>query len=170
MSKTLTIATTLALIALQTGCATTNDVETPMKRIPGQAPISLASPDVHNQWDKEVTSAPRPSRGTTTRDQTTPLRSDPGPNRDTISVGFENIRRSTDQCLARSMKREGRVPAPKVRILVTIREDGKVTRLTLNQHLRGTTFSNCLNSHIDRWRFDPWQGSPVKVARVFILE
>jgi hypothetical protein len=169
MSKPLITAITLLLSTCTLGgCATTQGVKASTKRIPGQAPVSLASADVHDKWGGRPSTARIPSRRAYNQRDT--LEPSPSSGPDNIREGFENIKRSTDQCLARSMKRDGKLPAPKVRLMVTIREDGRVTRLNMNRQLNGTIFGNCLNAHIDRWRFDPWKGKPVKVARVFILE
>lgn len=157
-----------------TGCASAP--ETALSQAgpaPGQAPVSLASPDMHQKWgaapEATIPTPPRPAA----EDAVEPVREHTrtkDPTRDMLAAGFQNIRRSTDQCLARYLKRNGEVPTSRLHLQLTIRGDGKVARMTMDRELSGTVFGTCLRSHMDRWHFDAWGGEPIKVARIFILE
>ena len=159
--------------AMCVGCAT-GGTSADSVVIPGQAPVSMVSEETHRQWGSQRFVSSSTHNLSKQGSFAEPMRASRSevdePTRAMLTNGFENIRRSTDQCLARSMKRDGKVPAPKVRIQLTIRGDGKVTGMRMDGGLRGTVFGNCLRSHVGRWRFDPWGGRPIKVARIYVLE
>ena len=84
--------------------------------------------------------------------------------------GFRNVRHSADQCLERHMKRSGRLPKGKVKVIVTIAGDGAVSDVRMDEEVTNTVFESCMRSHTSRWRFPKFAGEPLHVARVFLLQ
>lgn len=90
--------------------------------------------------------------------------------RDDLVRGFRNVRRSADQCLERHLKRQGRLPKGKVKVVVTINGDGRVSGLNMDREISNTLFDSCMRAHKSRWRFPPFSGKPLLVSRVFVLQ
>jgi hypothetical protein len=90
--------------------------------------------------------------------------------REDLVRGFRNVRRSADQCLERHIKRQGRLPKGKVKVVVTIDGDGRVSGLNMDQEVSNTLFDSCMRAHKSRWRFPQFSGKPLLVSRVFVLQ
>jgi outer membrane biosynthesis protein TonB len=92
------------------------------------------------------------------------------PDRRALLEGFSHIRRSTQQCLERYKKRHTTAPVEKLRVEIKVQRDGSVSQLRVDRAVRGTSFGRCLKAHADRWRFAPFSGEPIQVARSFQLK
>jgi len=90
--------------------------------------------------------------------------------REDLVRGFRNVRRSADQCLERHIKRQGRLPKGKVKVVVTINGNGRVSGLNMDREVSNTLFDSCMRAHKSRWRFPEFSGKPLLVSRVFVLQ
>lgn len=92
-------------------------------------------------------------------------------SREDLSKGFVNIRKSVFQCVERHTKRSGNpMDSGKVRVTVTILNNGSVGDVSIDAELRNTVFGLCMKSHTSRWRFPQFQGTSMKVKRTFVIQ
>lgn len=92
-------------------------------------------------------------------------------SREDLSKGFVNIRKSVFQCVERHTKRSGNpMDSGKVRVTVTILNNGSVGDVSIDAELRNTVFGMCMKSHTSRWRFPQFQGTAMKVKRTFVIQ
>lgn len=92
------------------------------------------------------------------------------PDRQALLEGFAHISRSTQQCLERYKKRHPRAPVETLRVEIQVQRDGSVSQLQVDRVVRETSFGRCLQAHSSRWRFAPFTGEPIQVARNFQLK
>lgn len=85
--------------------------------------------------------------------------------------GFRRIRRSVMVCRERFMRRGGRFETPKIKVSIVIQPTGRVSKYSTSPGtLAGTEFDQCMKSHMGRWRFAKWDGSPTEVSSSYILQ
>lgn len=91
--------------------------------------------------------------------------------KDDARKGFRRIRRSVMVCRERFMRRGGRFETPKIKVTIVVQPSGKVSKFSTSPgSLVGTEFDRCMNSHMSRWRFARWDGSPTEVSSSYILQ
>ena len=86
---------------------------------------------------------------------------------DELDVGFSGIARSADQCLSRFRKKGETFPLESIRVEVTIKPNGRVSRMVLPRKVRWSAFGRCMKAHSDRWLFPVFEGRPIRAAKVF---
>ena len=91
-------------------------------------------------------------------------------DRSALVEGFYSVGRSVNQCVSRHIKRRGERPAERIKVLVTISQDGRVSRFTIDRNLRSTVFGACMNAHSSRWLFPEFTGKPIQAAKKFVVQ
>jgi predicted Zn finger-like uncharacterized protein len=87
-----------------------------------------------------------------------------------LDKGFEGVRRSVDQCLARHRKVHGEPPKGKVKLGVTISRSGQVSALSIDDDVANSVFHSCMLSHRTRWAFPAFDGESIEVRKSFVLQ
>ncbi|MEZ4460023.1 MAG: hypothetical protein R3E66_09895 [bacterium] len=69
------------------------------------------------------------------------------------------------------MRREPRSPPKKIPVGITVQPDGHVSAYTVEPaEIRLTEFDTCMQSHIDRWKFAPWDGAETQINSSFVIQ
>jgi len=90
-------------------------------------------------------------------------------SRAAVQQGFKKVGQSVQQCLDRYLKKSGGTPpAGKVKVVVTIKNSGSVSKVSVGQ-LASSTFGKCVLGKSSLWRFPVFSGPPIKVHRQFVL-
>ena len=85
--------------------------------------------------------------------------------------GFKSIRKSISDCRERHMRRGATFPVNKIQVAITVQPIGKVSSLKLDPaEIRLTEFDTCMTSHIDRWKFAPWDGVETEINSSFVIQ
>jgi hypothetical protein len=87
------------------------------------------------------------------------------------TAGFEKVARSVMFCRQKQMQRAGLLDAGKIYVTVEIQGSGRVSSVSLEPaSVRSTEFAQCMTQHKTRWRFAAYNGKPVKIKKMYIVQ
>jgi predicted Zn finger-like uncharacterized protein len=94
-----------------------------------------------------------------------------GLSQEDAKAGFEKVKNSVASCRQRQVSRGLPTEAVKINVTLEISPDGSVTEYRLDPaSMQHTEFDLCMQSHIGRWSFKPFEGKAVKIRRTYVLQ
>ena len=91
--------------------------------------------------------------------------------KDQATAGFKKVARSVMFCREKQMQRAGLLDAGKIYVTVEIQGTGRVSDVSLEpSSVRSTEFAQCMSQHKTRWRFAAYDGKPVKIKKMYIVQ
>lgn len=92
-------------------------------------------------------------------------------SREEARKGFKLIRQSVSVCRDRHMRRGATFNAKKIVIGITVQPEGRVSDYTVEPaEIQHTEFDACMQSHMDRWKFAPWDGVETQINSSFVIQ
>lgn len=85
--------------------------------------------------------------------------------------GFKHIRNSISVCRERHMRRGAAFAAKKIHISINVEPTGRVTSYKVEPaSIQLTEFDTCMQGHMERWRFAPWDGAATEINSSFVIQ
>ncbi len=84
--------------------------------------------------------------------------------------GFKHVKKSVRSCRESHNRRAPPLDVGKIKILVTVQPEGKVSEFVINSDaVKHTEFERCMQAHRSRWKFPAFEGDPVQINTAIVL-
>lgn len=98
-------------------------------------------------------------------------RSGQGPTPEHFTQGLQTfVSSSIRRCAQRQLTSEGSLGRSRVVVQMDVQPSGRVSSVRVDREIRETPFDRCLQTHRERWVFDPFDGPMTTIERTYLVQ